>query len=165
MFRTCHRHPTHPAPMIITLSAMHMHAPSILFYWYLALRTLMSPNLVCPTPVNPLLFLLASETGMHREWRALETEDTIAFSAGNFTSLWILDFYHGIFTVWVGAELLGPTLGYLSIFQELLILSIESIRAQPSDLLLIDFPLASVLWTLNVTHLPSLSYLVLQVRL
>jgi hypothetical protein len=100
---------------------------------------------------------------MHWELRTLETEVTIAFHAGNFASTWILDFYHGIFTVRVGAELLGPTLCYLSILQEFLILSIEFIRAQSSDLLLIDFPLAPVLWTLNVTHLPSLSYPVLQV--
>ena len=115
--------------MIVTLSTMHVHAPSILFYGDLALRTPMSPNLICPTPVNPLFFLLASETGMHRESRALETEIKIAFHAGDYTGARILDFDHGILTVRVGTELLGSALCYLSILQEFLVLSIDFIRA------------------------------------
>ena len=110
-----HRQSTHPTPMIITLGAMHVHTSSILLYRDLALWTLMSPNLVCPTPINSLFFLLACEAGVHRERRALEAKITITLHAGNFTSTWIHDFDHSIFTVRVGAELLGPALCYLSI--------------------------------------------------
>ena len=160
MMWPCHRFSTHPAPVIIALSTVHVHATIVFLNRDLALRTSVCTYLVSPTAVHCLLSFLAVLPLVKRKYMALKTETLLALLANDLLDLMISYLYNCVLTLWIRTEFSCFTSNDLSILFKLPILWQDSIIYKWFKLLFSDLSSTSSLRALKLIRFSSLRNLV-----
>lgn len=155
MLRASHGLAADPTPVVVTLSAVHVHAPLVFLYRYPTIWTLVAPAPVSPAPEQMLLSLRTRFAFVHRKNLALEAESSLTLRTRYFPCLWVRNLDYSILTIRVGTELPGLADKYLSILFEFPILGDNILRYKCGELLFADGLPTPLLWTFEKMRFSS----------